>query len=220
MLENYVAWTAETGEDAQYETIGVETAMSDTLQVGGVSVLIRGKADRRVRRLSDGAILIADFKTTGNFGEGSILALQMSPQPRIYMALEKAERPDSDVRGVLYTLLRKVQQSKTAKPPFYQLLEINISAVDMAAYQVRLEGAVQELVEMVQRLDRGEDPHKVAFFSPSWACGTCPFKAPCQLFQHSEEAAEDMLKDLYVMHNPFQRYAQGYGEDPEDAPKF
>jgi hypothetical protein len=228
MMENYAEWTASTGEDAKYETLSVETAMSDVLTVPvwngtkmiEVGVLIRGKSDRRVRRISDGAILIADFKTMGNFGEPAILSLQMSPQPRIYMELELAERPGSDVRGVLYTLLRKVQQSKTAKPPFYRLLEINISAVDMAAYRVRLTGAVQELAQITARLDAGEDPHQVAFFSPSWSCGTCPFKAPCQLFQHSTQAAEDMLADLYTVHDPFKRYAQGYGEDTEDTPKF
>jgi hypothetical protein len=53
----------------------------------------------------------------------------------------------------------------------------------------------------------------VAPFQPSWACGSCPFKLPCQLMQHSPKGAEDMLADLYTTSDPFARYLADPGAD-------
>jgi hypothetical protein len=108
---------AETGEDAYWDVIGVETKLSHFLTVlvdtpdgdQEVTVLVRGKLDRRKRRRSDGAVYVDDFKTMGNFGEPAMLSLELSPQPRLYRMLEIQQAPpEQHTAGVSYTLLRKV----------------------------------------------------------------------------------------------------------------
>lgn len=227
MLEGYIEWLDEEGEDAYFETLSVEEALIEHLpmvvDIDGVphevSVLVRGKLDRRLRRLSDGAIYINDFKTMANFAETSIFSLEQSPQPRIYrrLLLANSLEGETDVRGVVYTLLRKVKRTATAKPPFYKRVTIEISDIEQAAYDARLQGAVEQVVQAQVRLDRGEDHRRVAFFNTGWWCNSCPFKNPCQLMQSSPQGAEDMLANLYTEGDPWARYLMANGGAPDDA---
>jgi hypothetical protein len=223
MLEGYLEWLEAEGEDAAWDVIGVESKLHHwvtlTIQIDGVphevAVLFRGKIDRRLRRKSDGALYVGDFKTVQNFGEPAMLALELSPQGPMYAMLERQQDPSSDVRGVVYTLLRKVLRNPTAKPPFYKRLTVEINAATADAYKIRLIGAVEQLAQARVRLDRDEDPARVAFFQPGWWCSTCPFKLPCGLMQHTPESAEAMLDDLYTETDPWARYLTGQGEETE-----
>lgn len=225
MLEGYVEWLDQEGEDAYFDTVAVEQALSAnlplTVDIDGssheVNVLVRGKLDRGMRRKSDGTLYVGDFKTAANFGESTIFGLVNSPQPRIYRRLLKAHNPDSDVRGVVYTLLRKVMRTATAKPPFYKRVTIEISELDQAAYDARLIGAVEQVASAQVRLDRGEDPNRVAYFNTGWWCSSCPFKLPCGLMQSAPQGAEDMLSDLYTVGNPWARYVGDGAQAPDDT---
>jgi hypothetical protein len=228
MMEGYLEWLEAEGEDAYWDTVGVEQAFSHNLTLvvdtpdgdQEITVLVRGKLDRQLRRKSDGAVYVGDFKTAGNFGEPSMLTLTKSPQPRIYTRLLKAQDPSSDVRGVVYTLLRKVLRTPTAKPPFYKRVVIDVNAAEQEAYDVRLEGAVTDLARVRFALDAGADPRRVAHFQPGWWCATCPFRLPCDLMQHTPQAAEDMLSDLYTEGDPWARYlADPAGEELTGGPQ-
>jgi hypothetical protein len=224
MLEGYLEWLEETGEDSVWEVIGVETKLSHHLTVlvdtpdgdQEMTVLVRGKLDRRRRRRSDGAVYVDDFKTMGNFGEPAMLSLELSPQPRLYRMLEKAQAPaEQHTAGVTYTLLRKVLRTPTAKPPFYKRVTIEVNDDEQEAYDIRLQGAVTDLARTRYALDRGADPRRVAYFQPSWACATCPFKLPCGLMQHTPKSAEAMLSDLYTEHDVWSRYLDDQSADAE-----
>lgn len=228
MMEGYLEWVEHEGEDAYWDVIGVEQAFSHNLVLTvdtpdgdqEVTVLVRGKLDRQLRRKSDGAIYVGDFKTAGNFGEPTMLTLTKSPQPRIYTRLIKAQDPDSDVRGVVYTLLRKVLRTPTAKPPFYKRVVIEVSPVEQEAYDIRLEGTVSDLARTKFALDAGGDPRRVVPFQPGWWCSTCPFRLPCDLMQSSPQGAEDMLADLYTEGDPWARYLdQPVGEEISAGPQ-
>jgi hypothetical protein len=221
MMEGYIEWIEAEGEDALWDIEAVEQALSHHFTVDIVvdgqpetaAVLMRGKLDRRMRRKSDGATYIGDFKTAGNFSETTMLPLELSPQPRIYTYLVKQQDPEADVRGVVYTLLRKVLRTPTAKPPFFKRVIIEVNSDEQKAYDIRMRGVVERLVVTKRRLENGEDHRVVAPFQPSWACGSCPFKLPCQLMQHSPKGAEDMLADLYTESDPFARYLADPGAD-------
>jgi PD-(D/E)XK nuclease superfamily len=221
MMEGYLEWLAEEGEDAYWDITGVELALAHELPMvvdtpdgdQEVTILLRGKLDRRLRRKSDGAIYVGDHKTAGNFGEATMATLYKSPQPRIYRRLLKIQDPTTDVRGVVYTLLRKVLRTPTAKPPFYKRVTIEISEADQAAYDVRLEGVVTDLVKTRFALDAGADPRRAAYFQPGWWCSTCPFRLPCDLMQTTPQGAEDMLADLYTETDPWARYLEHPGQD-------
>lgn len=223
MLEGYVEWLETDGEDAYWETLSTERPLVDTLdlviEVDGVEVLvtilIRGKLDRDMVRKSDGARYVGDFKTMANFGEPAMFGLQHSPQPRIYLDLLEANDGEDNYAGIVYTLLRKVMRTPRATPPFYKRHVIEINKADRDAYRVRLIGAVEQLAITRHRLDQGVDHRRAAHFNTGWWCGTCPFKLPCDLMQHSPAGAEDMLRDLYTEGDPWARYAS---EEPADEP--
>jgi hypothetical protein len=74
---------------------------------------------------------------------------------------------------------------------------------------------VTDLARTRYALDRGADPRRVAYFQPSWACATCPFKLPCGLMQHTPKSAEAMLSDLYTEHDVWSRYLDDQSADAE-----
>lgn len=226
MLEGYMEWLEAEGEDAYWEVVEVEKQLHHWLElpvdIDGiehvVSVLMRGKLDRKKRRITDGAVYVDDFKTMQNFGEPALLSLEKSPQGPMYLMLEEAQAPQEQwSAGVVYTLLRKVLRGPTSKPPFFKRLTIDISPAMKEAYRVRLHGAVETLASARVRLDRGQDPHRVAFFQPGWQCATCPFKLPCDLMQTTPLGAEAMLADLYTEGDPWARYLSDQGEDAESS---
>jgi hypothetical protein len=222
MLSGFPDWLEHEGFWAKYETISVETALTDHLmvpvildgEVAEVKVLIRGKADQILMRKSDGYYLILDWKTTSALAESVLGVLAKSPQTRIYATLAKAANPQLKFAGGLLVLLRKVLQTKTANPPFYGSLEIPISKTDMMAYRTRLRGAVQDMATVVAALDKGHSPDLVAYFTPSRVtCTTCPFKNPCDLMASYPDGAKDMLANLYEKHDPFERYDKKHDDD-------
>jgi hypothetical protein len=230
MLEGYLEWVDESGEDAKYEVIGVEDQLQQYLtmeaRVDGedyvVSVLVRGKLDRRLRRKSDGAVLVGDFKTTASVAETAIADQLASPQPRLYLMLERAHAPqDQWSAGFVITMLRKVLRTKTSNPPYYMRLEHTVTPVELEAYTARLRGAVEDLATTQLRLDAGRDPREVAYFNPGWWCKTCPFKLACDLMQTQPAGAEAMLSDLFYEGDVWARYlAAAPGETGDASPNF
>lgn len=213
MLSGYLEWAETEGGDSDFEIIGVESKLDAPLVVdtpyGPVELLLRGKLDRRLQRKSDGAILVGDFKTTGRLDSATLLSYQRSPQPRLYMLLERQQVPDGTwVAGAVFTLLRKVLRTKASNPPYYARFDVHISEFDLEQYRVRLEAVATEMLTVADALDNGADHRKVAYFHTSWQCGTCPFQQPCIMMQaDSMAAAQDMLREQYETHDVYQRYS-------------
>ena len=223
MLGNFPEWLEETGFWAEYEVLGVETALRDHLVVPvkihdhvepvTVKVLTQGKADLIVRRRSDGAVFVLDWKTISSLTEQAIAVMMKSPQLRIYKLLAQQARPDLVFYGGLYVFLRKVLQTAAAKPPFYAMEPLGITPVDERAYKIRLQAAIQDMAQTYVALNEGQDPDRVAYFTPSRVhCTSCPFRQPCDLMSSYPAGAVDMLAERYEVGNPFKRY-----EDLEDG---
>jgi len=216
MLDGYLEWSEAEGTESRYKTISVETALTHLLELvvdtgGGdlepVTVLVRGKIDRRKLDTFTGAVYVDDFKTTASGLETALADLVRSPQPRLYLMLEKQSAPEDQwSAGFIVTLLRKVLRSARATPPFYYRHIQSVSPVELDMYQRRLEGSIADLVTTQRRLDRGEDPERAAHFSPGWWCKTCPFKDPCLIRQDNPKGSDAMLADLYEQGDPWARY--------------
>jgi hypothetical protein len=214
MLSGFPDWLAASGHYAKFETVAVEHVMKDYLDITllqgqQVRVLMQGKADQIVRRKSDGTHLILDFKTTSQLADTVLTVLAKSPQIRNYALLAKKEHPELTFSGGILLLLRKVQQTKETKVPFYAELEIPISKSDMQAYVVRLKAVIMDLVNVQTALDFGTNPDLVAYFTPNRVnCMSCPFRQPCDMMASFPQGAADMLKNEYEGHNPLERYDQ------------
>lgn len=212
ILSGIAAWMDAEGFWARFETIAVEQAMKESLLIqsryGPVNVNVQGKPDQLIRRKLDGRIFVLDWKTTAALADSVKTVMQKSPQFRIYAWLAKQQNPHLLFGGAIVILLKKVQQSKTAHPPFYGELEIPMSKYDVEEYLTRLKAMVHELLYVTNELDNGTPWRTVAPFSPSRVnCVNCPFRAPCDMMATFPAGAQDLLATEYVEHDPHDRYA-------------
>lgn len=228
MLEGYVEWTEQTGFFAKYTVIDVESKLSDLLDVHltkfpeepPVQVLLRGKMDQRLRRNSDGAVLVHDYKTSGSLSPDTIGQFRQTPQLRLYLALQRQQAPAGEwAPGFVVTILRKVLRTKAAHPPFYEAVEVSVSTSNLDAAERNIRAQVVELVAVKTMLDSGKfRSESIVPYHVSWQCKTCPFRLPCTEWQDGKYlAAKQMLQELYVVGNPFERYDDG-GDDATANP--
>lgn len=207
MLEGYLDWVADEGIDNELEMISTEEIISMPMLNG--EVVLQGKLDMRVRRKSDGVRMFRDFKTVGGAFSNFSATAHMNEQILTYMVLEAAQNKDSGERseGGIFTLLKKVKRSATAKPPFYEQFEVQHNQFTIKNFWQSLHGAVTDLMNVKKALDAGASHFQMAWRRPSRDCTwKCQFYAICPLFEEGA-AVEDAIKDLYVVGDPYDYYA-------------
>jgi len=204
MLEGYIEWLAETGADSQLEVIAAEERIAIPLLNGEVE--LQGKLDMRVRRRTDGVRLFCDHKTAQNFSDITRTA-HMDEQMLTYHLLE-ALKPDESERcdGGIYNMLRKVKRNASARPPFYDRLEVRHNNLELRSFWQRVHGSIMQIMAMRKQLDAGGDHAFVAFPTPSRDCHwRCEFFAICPMFDDGS-AVEQAVEDLYTEGDPYERY--------------
>lgn len=209
MLEGYLEWLEETGADSDLEVVSAEEMISVPIMDGKVNLI--GKLDMRVKRKHDGVRLFVDHKTAVS-ADNIRKTAHMNWQPKMYMLLE-ALKEDEEERcdGMIYNILKKVKRSASAKPPFYERLEVRHNKKTMHAFWLQVHGVVQDIVATREALDKGFDHQLVAYPSPTNDCTwKCPFYAVCPLFDDGS-AAETMIEDYFTQKNPYAYY----GEDAQ-----
>lgn len=206
MLEGYLEWLEESGADANLEVVGAEKRVNAHILNGKVE--IKGKLDARVLRKADNVRLFMDHKTCQNFSDLTRSA-HMDEQLYMYHLLE-AMQPEEQERcdGGIFNMLRKVKRTATARPPFYERLEVRHNRYSLDAFWRRLHGTVTTMVAVRQALDDGNDPMVNCYPTPTRDCHwKCEFYAVCPLFDDGS-AAEAMVDDFYTTSNPYDRYEE------------
>ena len=118
MLEGYEEWVEENGIDAELEMISTEETIIAPLFNGEVE--LQGKLDMRVRRRGDGVRMFRDFKTVGGSLSDFANLAPMNEQVLTYMLLESTKVDETERSdGGIFTMLKKVKRTASAKPPFY-----------------------------------------------------------------------------------------------------
>lgn len=211
MLEGFMAWREENGIDAGLEVVATEQVVTVELpQVPGVN--LRGKMDQRVHRKVDGARLFRDWKTVGNLTDPPKL-LPLDEQMKFYHLLEyleslskTGEGPQWRTDGALYTMLRKVKRTATAKPPFYDQIEVHHNMAELRSMWHRVVRISQEIVQHRQALDAGMDHQFVVPPRPSRDCiWKCDFFPVCPMFDDGSRV-EGLLDEYYGHIDPHERY--------------
>lgn len=212
MLEGYFEWLAETGADEGLKVIAAETPIEAPI-VGVPSVHIRGKLDLRLQREWDGARLFLDHKTVGSLQQANGTIIQ-DEQMLTYHLLEKLEAiaigDDSGefTDGGLYNMLRKVKRTATAKPPFYDRIEVRHNETELRNFYTRITGQVYRILEAELELNRGTDHHYIVPPNPTRDCSwDCDFYHVCPLFDDGSRA-EDFVRDNYSVGDPDARYLE------------
>lgn len=206
MLEGYLEWISDEGIDSDLEILSQEETLQSDFLGGRVKVV--GKIDQRVRRKSDGTRLIRDFKTTANLADLH-KTLQMNEQFILYMVLEMLKKDEEDrVSGAIVTALKKNKRTSAAKPPFFEQIEVMHNIFELRNFYLRLQGELQQIVQMWDALDAGEDPQTVAYPTPTRDCSwKCPFNQICPMFDDGSDA-ERALSDQFEKRSPFDYYGE------------
>lgn len=212
MVEGYLQWVAETGVDADLRVTDSETPLSVDLEVDvddeQVPVRVVGTLDVRANRISDGRQVFLDHKTTGAFAT-VLTALPRNEQKLHYLLLLRLTTPAGEPLpdAALWNLLRRVQRTARAKPPFYAREEVPINQHEVESYRRRMLGATRDVVRTTRALDAGADHRDVAYPTPTGACSwDCDFATVCTMADDGTPGFEDALRALYEQVDPHERY--------------
>jgi hypothetical protein len=129
----------------------------------------------------------------------------------LHYHLLEALKPDEPERceGGVYNILRKVKRSASARPPFYERIEVRHSKEQLRSYWTRFHGIITDILRVREALDRGESHLVHAYPTPTKDCSwKCPFFSVCPLFDDGS-AAEEMLTDFFIAGNAYARYDEG-----------
>lgn len=210
MIEGYMQWVAETGVDSELEVISsemyLEADVTDLVPFELKTKLI-GKLDVRARRQSDGVRRFIDHKTLADFNAVRQM-VPMDEQMLTYQLLEFLTAGDGEERcdGALYNMLRKVKRTASAKPPFYDRVEVHHNRHELESFQRRVFATMADIIEVETRLNEGEHHLDVAYPRPTRDCRwSCDFFAVCPMFDDGSRA-EAMLKQYYVVGDPLAYY--------------
>jgi RecB family exonuclease len=206
MAQGYVRWAAENGIDEGIEMLAAEQdVVVDMPQMPGVQ--LRGRLDRMFRRLSDGAVLFRDWKTTGAL-EDAVRSLRLSPQMPFYVMLQRLASGDVRAEGGQVVFLRRSKQTVRATPPFYAIEEVRYNRHRLNAKFLKVKAELTQMLYARERLRIGTpDAHlSVAPPSPMHDCSwSCPFFFCCDMLDDGS-AWREMLDATFMKENPYAYY--------------
>jgi hypothetical protein len=205
MLEGYEEWVQENGIDAELEMISTEEKIIAPLFNGAVE--LQGKLDMRVRRKGDGARMFRDFKTVGGSLSDFANLAPMNEQILTYMLLESTkvdEKERSD--GGIFTMIKKVKRTASARPPFYDQIEVRHNIFTLRSFWDRIHGTIADLMRVRTALDEGEKHQYVAYPKPSRDCKwKCQFFTICTLIDDGS-SSEQAISEMYEVADPYAYY--------------
>lgn len=216
MMEGYVEWQDEENRDSEIEVVSAEKKLSYRLpEIARGRVELIGKLDLQIRRRSDGSRATLDHKSAVSFNQYYEFS-HMAEQPMFYTNLElrNPDEKDTPVDGFVYNLLKKVKRTATAKPPFYDRLDVRFNKKTLNAFWTRTQGTVHDMMVLRDALDNGADHRFVAYPRPrmDWGCSKCPFFTVCPMLDDGSYA-EEFIEDFYEQVDPNARYGPEDGND-------
>lgn len=188
MVEGYMEWLEESGEDAYMTPELVEEQLSYVLDIPGFGpVEVHGTVDWTARD-DLGRLFLVDHKTVAAFGILADRRMQLNFQLLTYAWLLWRTTGEAPA-GVMLNMLRKVKRTAQAKPPFYAREVVNFNPKQLEAF----EG---QLTEVIRRMLDSES--RVAYAVPDQDCTwKCPFLQICPLLDDGSDYT-GALSDLYV----------------------
>lgn len=205
MVAGYLDWLKETGADSEYRVVEPEAYLeADLPELGDVKII--AKLDARVLRTSDNLRMVLEHKTVGGFQQK--LATIVLDEQVLHQLLVESLQPgeQSRVAGVLYNMIRRSRRGQTAKPPFFQRVEVHHSQRELDSFRTRVVATIGDLQEARARLDAGEDPLRVVYPRPSGDCSwKCPFVQACPMFDDGSRV-ESALNAHFEVGDPYAYY--------------
>lgn len=202
MVEGYFDWLDESGADANLQIIEPEAEIEYETTVGAVPVRIVGKRDIIAVNTDTGINTLIDHKTCATFNDP---ALDLNEQSRMYLLLQRLNG-STVVQNCIWNLLRKVQRTARAEPPFYRRDDIYVGEQELRYFYERIHGIIRDLISVREALDRGESHRSVCYPRPSRDCSwKCSYRIVCPMID-ADPHFEEFLKDTYQEADPYSRY--------------
>ncbi len=204
MLAGYTEWAESSGLDGGL--VGLEPECFLTAEVDGVT--LAGTLDIRAQDWQ-GSTLIRDFKTRQSFDSQM---LSMDEQMLMYMLLDTLNTEAKNYVAE-HVLMKKVLQTKAAKPPFYLRVPVYHSAAEVAAFQERL---MQTIADMAETAASGR-----FYPTPGDDCSwKCPFFTVCPMFDNGGHPYEYLEEHFEQSSGSYSRGFWGGQEPPRsDSPQ-
>lgn len=197
----YMEWLEETGADANLRTVSVEEKVEVPILDG--RAILRGKVDILQEDMTNGLLCVNDFKTYAR-EDGLREQLERTFQHWCYLIGMQHQYPDRIIDCAQYTLIRKTKKIPTGTPktPFVQRFAVPATRRALATKKAQIERIASEMIYLREQ----EDP-AVFYPSPGEPCRWCPYKAPCEIADESQEASVALLKNgNYVQGTRYDRY--------------
>lgn len=178
LARGYVNWLEETGADLPYDFDSSEREMVVPGPVEGTEML--GIIDLGGTHKLSNNLFVMDTKVVASIDD-TLKILHMNEQAPTYamLALMTDEDPDRGFR-VVWNMIKRNKQTARSKPPFYQRYELAINADQLRQYYLQLQGQMEEILRLEDRLNAGESHIRVAFPTPTKDCTwKCPYFALC-----------------------------------------
>lgn len=218
MIEGFLMWREEEGIDVGMKLVSAEEVVQVPSGIEGID--LRGKLDQRWYREMDGARLFRDWKTVAEFKTPAAL-LPLDEQMKFYHLLEYLDSMDKTggepqwrTDGYMYTMLRKVKRTATAKPPFYEQIEQGHNMHELRSMWKRVHKVLEEIMDIRIALDAGGDHQYLAPPRPSRDCTwACDFYTVCSMMDDGSNWV-GLLEEYYTHIDPHERYnAQDQGKE-------
>ena len=207
MVEGYFEWLEETGEDSDLEIVEPEAEIHYDTEVSGTPVRIQGKRDVIAVNTKTGINTLIDHKTCVSFNDP---ALDLNEQSRMYLLLQRLNG-STVVQNCIWNLLRKVQRTARAEPPFYKREDIYVGEQELRYFYERIHGIIRDLIRVREDLDRGESHRTVCYPRPSRDCSwKCSFRVVCPMID-ADPHFEEFIRDTYIETDPYERYLDAKG---------
>lgn len=218
MLDGYLDWLKETGEDSFLEVVDSEAYLEAVLPgtSGQHPVKIIGKLDLRLIDTRTGRRRFMDHKSVTTF---KVPNLRQNGQLLHYHLLELLSATPFDQRCdvALYNMLRRVKRGPNSKPPFYMRVEVEPNKHEIANYGRQLAGTATRMDRLATALDKRPEDHQ--FYAPpttgahcSWKC---PFNKVCPMFDDGSRAEAALEADFQQI-NPLDYYQGREREEVEE----
>lgn len=220
MVEGYAQWIEEEGADEDYEVLGTEIAVSVAFRDSRLpdNVLLIGKLDQQVRKITTDQLLFLDHKTVQDFSR--VRLLHLDTQIKHYMLLERllaarGEIEQARTGGALYNMLRKVKRTASAKPPFYMREVVLHTDDELRVYYEQVVREILEILQVERELLAGADHRHVCYPNPTRDCGwDCDFFVVCGMVDNPLDDDEGLISTLYETGDYLARYSD---KSPSDG---
>lgn len=179
MTQGYDEWVS-SGATMNHDVIGVEQQLRVLWgTIDGVEVWITGKIDRLVRDRFTEELILIDVKSVQSF----LRMLTHARQLMTYAVLLR--RTGLVVERLATEQVRKVLRTATAKPPFFDVVEMYCNEEMLDTHEAHMSVVIAEMIEMRARWEQGDESR--LYPNPTGDCSwKCDFLPVCMQMDNGE----------------------------------